>query len=185
MSPELFDTDERYRRDLESIFQEMMYLSPGHDGVTVSGGEPMEQSVALGVLVEKIRRHTSLDLMLYSGYTREEIQQGSKEMRSLLDQIDILIDGRYHHNLPTRKLWHGSDNQRMHLLSEHARRYRGYLEAEYGNRRPIQVKMEPQTGLVIVGIPEPGFRGQLEKKMRERGIRLINTNMLKGDGGRG
>ena len=182
MSPELFDKDERYRRDLESIFQEMIHLSPGHDGVTVSGGEPMEQSLALGVLMEKIRRHTRLDLMLYSGYTREEIQQSSQEMCYLLDQIDILIDGRYHHDLPTRKLWRGSANQRMHLLSERARGYRDYLEAEYGSRRPIQVNMEPQTGLVIIGIPESGFRGQLEKKMREKGVRLIKTNLPKGGG---
>lgn len=178
MSPDLAGREEKNRRDVEKVFKEIISLCQGHVGLTVTGGEPFEQPSSLAALLKKIRKHTNLDLLIYSGYTLKEIMQGSKAMRDLLKQADFLIDGRYRHELPTRKIWRGSSNQSMHILSQRVRAYKKYVDMEYFGARPLQLSMDPEHGLQIFGIPEPGFIEQLEAKMRNRGIILSHNLSL-------
>ena len=83
-------------------------------GVTFSGGEPFEQAEALLPLARQLKadgRH----LMAYSGYTYEQlIADGRAGVRGLLEQLDLLVDGRYeaeHRSLELR--FRGSTNQRV------------------------------------------------------------------------
>src|SRR5262245_58092303 len=53
-------------------------LAEGHaiEGVTVSGGEPFEQPAALLSLVRGLRRRApGLSILVFSGYTRTEIER--------------------------------------------------------------------------------------------------------------
>jgi len=83
-------------------------------GVTFSGGEPFEQAEALLPLARQLKadgRH----LMAYSGYTYEQLIADSRAgVRGLLEQLDLLVDGRYeaeHRSLELR--FRGSTNQRV------------------------------------------------------------------------
>ena len=84
-------------------------------GVTFSGGEPFCQPEPLSVLAGEVKRR-GLDLMVYSGYTWEELNLMAAEnaaVRRLLDTADRLIDGRF--VLAERDLelaFRGSRNQR-------------------------------------------------------------------------
>jgi anaerobic ribonucleoside-triphosphate reductase activating protein len=88
----------------------------GIDGVTFSGGEPFEQAAALAGLAGAIVS-LGLNLVLYSGYTFEELLQmsrGSAAVRRLLEAGTILVDGPFVEaerdlTLPYR----GSKNQRL------------------------------------------------------------------------
>ncbi len=88
----------------------------GIDGVTFSGGEPFEQAVTLAGLAEAIRRE-GLDLVLYSGFTFEELlQKSEKEPRvyRLLRAGTLLIDGPYLREERDLTLaYRGSRNQRL------------------------------------------------------------------------
>ena len=50
----------------------------------------------------------------YSGYTFEELLNGTEEQRGLLKKIDVLIDGRYEEDKKSLNIiYRGSVNQRI------------------------------------------------------------------------
>lgn len=89
--------------------------NPMLDGITLSGGEPFMQAAECALLASRARA-ASLHVMLYSGYTFEEILEQSSYRAGwadLLSQADILIDGRYEKSLRSLELrFRGSRNQR-------------------------------------------------------------------------
>ncbi len=88
----------------------------GIDGVTFSGGEPFMQAAALAGLAEQILL-LGLDLVLYSGFTFEELlQRGTADgpTRRLLQAGTMLVDGPYVEAERDLTLsFRGSRNQRL------------------------------------------------------------------------
>src|SRR5690606_3695147 len=69
---------------------------PGIEGLTLSGGEPMQQPEALSELIDGVRAVRDIGVMCYSGYRHEDLlHRGSAAQRALLAQVDLLIDGPY------------------------------------------------------------------------------------------
>ena len=101
-------------------------------GLTISGGDPFEQSAALLSLL-RLLRGTFDDILVYTGYTMEEIRAGAagEEGVECLGYMDVLIDGRYVPSLndPSCTL-RGSSNQKIWYLTQGMEeRYEEYLAA--------------------------------------------------------
>lgn len=98
--------------DLLARFDENPLLS----GITLSGGEPFLQPAPLADLAREVHRRGK-DVMVYSGYTYEELLQRAAAddgVRRLLDEADILVDGPYVEGLRNLELtFRGSENQRV------------------------------------------------------------------------
>ena len=95
------------------------------EGLTLSGGEPMQQAPAALELLLAARRRGRSTLM-FSGYPRDELAAHALGP-AVLAHLDVLVDGRYQ---PADKLGHGlrgSANQTLHLLT--ARHSRAEVEA--------------------------------------------------------
>lgn len=87
--------------------------NPLVSGVTFSGGEPFAQAGALLPLAQALRADGK-HLMAYTGYTFEELLQGGEEVRALLAQLDLLVDGRFVLAQKSLELrFRGSANQRI------------------------------------------------------------------------
>lgn len=90
--------------------------SPIIQGVTFSGGEPICQAEAFYLLGKEIKKR-NLDLLLFTGYTYEELEEMKKSNESvcnLLNIIDYMIDGKYKEELrDLTLLYRGSSNQRV------------------------------------------------------------------------
>ena len=170
MSPDLLRRKETSLTNIDSIINQIISNKSGHTGLTVSGGEPFDQAQALHSLLSHVKKHTTLDIIVYSGYTLHEILNGNPDMKMALSQVDILIDGRYREDLPTTKIWRGSSNQVLHLLSKRALKYNRYVDAEYGESRPLQVEMGEGKTLQIIGIPGRGDLNRLKELLFQRGI---------------
>lgn len=86
-------------------------------GITLSGGEPFEQAAALAEISRQVRALGG-DVIAFSGYSyealRDEVRPGS---RSLLDVVDLLIDGPFLSARRTAEPLRGSENQRLIHLS--------------------------------------------------------------------
>ena len=86
------------------------------DGVTLSGGEPFEQAQAAAALARAVASR-NLNLVLYSGYTFEQLLAASysdPDIRFLLDSAFLLVDGPYVHAEQDYNLaYRGSRNQRL------------------------------------------------------------------------
>lgn len=90
--------------------------NPLLDGVTFSGGEPFCQAAALAELAREIHSIGGLDIVVYTGYTFEELVSGFDEnpdWKRLMEETDILIDGRFEESLKSYDIkFRGSTNQR-------------------------------------------------------------------------
>ena len=82
-------------------------------GVTFSGGEPFAQSAGFAKLA-KLLKQLGYEVASYSGYTFEELLQGSPDQRELLGSIDVLIDGPFLQSQKSLEVpFRGSRNQRI------------------------------------------------------------------------
>lgn len=85
-------------------------------GITFSGGDPFEQSVVFSILAKEFKEK-NYNIWSYSGYTFEELLEISKsqqEVKTLLYNIDVLVDGKFDEDLIDSKIkFRGSKNQRI------------------------------------------------------------------------
>ena len=91
----------------------IIQTNPMARGVTFSGGEPFDQASELKSLGKKLKS-LGYEVASYSGYTFEELVNGTKEQKELLETIDILVDGKF--ILEEKSLevpFRGSKNQRI------------------------------------------------------------------------
>lgn len=87
-------------------------------GVTFSGGEPFSQAEGFAELAEKLKK-LGYEVASYSGFTFEELLDGTQEQRKLLDTLDVLIDGRYREEERSLSIaYRGSRNQRIIAVPE-------------------------------------------------------------------
>jgi len=91
------------------------------DPITISGGEPFAQSVALADLVHILRSlKPGVHIIVYTGYTVENLiayatdkDPASQARRYVLETVNTLVDGPYIARLDDEYIqWRGSRNQR-------------------------------------------------------------------------
>lgn len=125
---------------------------PDSEGLTISGGEPMQQAEALADMVEEIRREKDTGLIVYTGYRLEELQaMQNSQIERFLSQIDLLIDGRYEQELNDDQPYRGSGNQRFLPLTD---RYRTALETYYHAASGRQIELcVTGNSVLLVGVP--------------------------------
>ncbi len=116
-NPEMFDE----RRGTPMTPAELAAKIPDTvEGVTILGGEPFEQAADAAEFV-RLAKARGLTAMVFSGYSRAELHE-RPDSAPLLDQLDLLVDGRYDRDRPEPKppegrRWIGSANQQMHYLT--------------------------------------------------------------------
>jgi len=117
-----------------------------YDRLTISGGEPFDQSEALLELLKKIRKYFS-DILIYTGYKMEDIRERFKEHLLL---IDALVDGEFVEGWESPYAYKGSDNQRLFILNKNL--FECYQEWSKLQERSLQV-IEKDGKIYVVGIP--------------------------------
>ena len=148
------------------------------DGVTISGGEPFDQPLALGGLLQALRawrRKDALDfdILCYSGYPLKTLERKYPKTLALLDAI---VPEPYANALPLGPVWRGSSNQPLVLLSDRGRaRYAKYVSMAADADKRMQVAVE--GGRVwMIGIPERGDMARVEALCASRGLKLENVS---------
>jgi anaerobic ribonucleoside-triphosphate reductase activating protein len=134
------------------------------NGLTFSGGEPMEQAAGLAALARLARQQKDLDLICFTGYRYEQLVDDppNEGVAALLAEVDVLIDGPFVQALADARGLRGSSNQRiLHLTS---RLRASNLEAQ---QRSLEVTIT-NGELAFIGIPTPGVLSALEKAARAK-----------------
>lgn len=101
---------------VNTLFQRITNLGSTIEGITVSGGEPLQQFAPLLALLHLICQKTTLSVLLFTGYTWEEVQK-IPDAKTLLSCVDILIAGRYDQTLHIARDLSGSKNKTIHFLT--------------------------------------------------------------------
>lgn len=95
--------------------QLLSWLSaPTNSGLTLLGGEPMENTDGLTQIVQNVKQAMpDKSVWVYSGFTYDEIIQDPQK-KALLDVCDVLVDGPFVDDLKDPGLYfRGSSNQRV------------------------------------------------------------------------
>lgn len=104
--------------DLVAQLRAQVDLTPDLEGVSLLGGEPFAHAAA-GVALASEARRLGRSVMIYSGYTLEQLQdRRDADTDRLLALTDLLVDGPYVREQPeAARRWVGSTNQRLHFLT--------------------------------------------------------------------
>lgn len=112
-NPETHDPEGGKAMDTDEIIAEFK-KNPLMSGITLSGGEPFLQAKACLELA-KAAHAIGRDVWAYTGYTLEELRgMADADVDALLDEIDVLVDGRFVMEERSLELrFRGSKNQRI------------------------------------------------------------------------
>lgn len=106
-----WDFNEGALIDVKDVIEELKTIK-NQDGITLSGGDPVCQSDAC-YEISKAAHEMGLNVWCYTGYTYELMLTNPK-MRRLLDQIDVLVDGKFIQEEKSYDIYfRGSRNQRI------------------------------------------------------------------------
>lgn len=105
------------KEDKEHLFQEL--AKPYIQGITLSGGDPLDSGKDIIKLVKEIRRtFPDKDIWLYTGYTINEIYFSRNA--EILTLIDVLVDGEFKiDQRDTTLAFRGSRNQKIYRFVRH------------------------------------------------------------------
>lgn len=108
-----FNGGHEWTKEIEDQFIKLAE-KPYTTRLSILGGEPMEYPYELWQLVNKVKKtRPDIKVWVYSGYEYETILN-SRERMKFLTSVDVLVDGRYIHELRDLNLkWRGSSNQRV------------------------------------------------------------------------
>jgi anaerobic ribonucleoside-triphosphate reductase activating protein len=121
----------------------------GIEGITLLGGEPFAHAAA-ALALSRSARELGLSVMVFSGYTVEQLREKPEpEVSGLLGATDILVDGPFDREQPeTERRWIGSRNQRIHFLSD---RYRAD-DPCWKQRNTLEIRVRGNE-LTVNGFP--------------------------------
>lgn len=105
------------RVPVSDLLQRLVALSVSIDGLTISGGEPLQQRYPLLALLRRVRQETPLSVVLFTGYTWDEVRR-MPDAEALLSHVDILIAGRYDASQRLARDLRGSANKTVHVLTD-------------------------------------------------------------------
>jgi anaerobic ribonucleoside-triphosphate reductase activating protein len=136
------------------------------DGVTLSGGEPMQQAEELSKLVQGLRSALpTLSFGMFTGYSEKELetgryftrhgadQHGRRTLwRSMRDQLDFAVMGRYNRLQPSHAPMRTSANQALRLFSSR------YTESDFGEQT-VEITIAADGLTRTTGFPTLGNPG--------------------------
>ncbi len=134
--------------------------------LVVSGGEPLLQAASLRYLLRKIRGKSSLGLILYTGYSDQEITR-DKEKKLTINLFDIAVTGPYIEDMNKSQGLRGSNNQNVHVYNS---AYDGLKDQILMGNRKIEVELN-HNGYRLIGIPPKSIElSKLFKEIEGNGI---------------
>lgn len=127
------------------------------EGITILGGEPLEQAPALLLLLKKIKE-TPLSIILFTGYQLKQVVD--EVQKQVMGLCDVVIDGPYIKDETdfSRPLI-GSKNQQVHLISE-----RYTLSELLSSRNKVEIRVSNEGGVKINGMLQDSLLAILQKE---------------------
>ncbi len=116
-NPETHDFDAGYKISVADIFEIIRRDSKELDGISISGGEPLDQAEDVLELISKVKKELKLSIILWTGYDLHELMD-FEIYKSFTEYLDLIITGRYEQSLHAPEGLKGSSNQQYIFVSD-------------------------------------------------------------------
>lgn len=114
-NPETHNFDGGVVLEIDKLVKDVLE-NPIITGITFSGGDPIEQAYSFSYMA-KMFKNKGLNIWCYTGYTFEKLLEDvnkNKDLRELLNNVDVLVDGKFDiRNKKEGLKFRGSSNQRI------------------------------------------------------------------------
>lgn len=148
IAPENQPFDEAFLMTADDLMNDTADALNEADGLTISGGEPLDQKDALQYLLNEINGRGKNDILIYSGYTKSRVLEIFPELPNL---TAALISEPFMKGDITSAIWKGSENQIMTVFNENYRvKYEVWSKS---TERRLQL-VRKDTGSYLLGIPK-------------------------------
>jgi anaerobic ribonucleoside-triphosphate reductase activating protein len=139
---------------------ELSRYEQAKDGLSLSGGEPLQQADAALCLWGLVREALpGFTLVLFTGYRLAEVRKMGGAALSLVQAADLVVEGRYVAALDDGVGLRGSSNQRIVAN-------RGNFEpvATALSRAPRRMELHPRPdGALLAGLPPRSLQAYLSR----------------------
>lgn len=122
----------------------------GIEGVTISGGEPLQQADGILELLELLKKESELSTLIFSGFDRQEIERFPFAQR-LYSLVDAIIAGRFREELRVATGLLGSSNQEIILCSTR------YNHSDFEEIAPLELLINADGSITLTGVDPPEF----------------------------
>lgn len=180
MSKDTWDFDARFNMplsQLKQLIQSHINVHP-HLGITISGGDPFFQN-ELGELLRFCKQDLHIeDILVYTGFTLEELKKIKQSfVHEALQYIDVLIDGKYMHELNDNLPLRGSSNQVIHFFNP-------LLKSKYEpiltGKRTFKMAITGNQ-FTIYGLVPTSFKQEMNSKGKQLGLQFDFSSFDHGD----
>jgi len=162
ISKHTWEFDKKYKKTIAQVIDKINYYSEIYNtkSITISGGEPFDQSASLYILLKKLKELKFNDILLYSGYKFNYLQ---KNYGDILKYIDVLIDGPFIESKKTNKIYKGSNNQRMYILNKSLSPIYQEYKKQLKNKKLQLITKDNE--IYLIGIPDIDFSKKFSKNL--------------------
>lgn len=155
--------------DLAALVAHLFAADPSLTGLTITGGEPLQQATELATLLVALRAEwltagAEIDVLLFTGYAARTARVLAPQ---LLGLADVVVSGPYraHHGHGGGIL--GSSNQEVVVRTTLGHRRMSHLS----EAQPLQVTISG-SDITMIGLPRPGDLDRLRTELSAVGIDL-------------
>ena len=116
-NPETHDYSKGEEMRTEEIVSLILKHRTEIEGVSISGGEPLDQREELLEILRYVREETDLSMIIWTGYTKTELVK-MQLLEELSKLVDLIIVGPYVKELHKPEGMRGSSNQEYLFFSQ-------------------------------------------------------------------
>jgi len=151
MSKHTWNTNEGFEFNVDEVMRSISY----HDSkfITISGGEPFEQSEELYKLIKALKK-SDYEILIYSGFDYQFLKNN---YFYVLDLIDVLIDGPFDNSQKTNLASKGSNNQQIIILSNKTTLIQRYSQWAQKTQENLQM-IQTDNQMYILGITQHNIK---------------------------
>lgn len=155
-NPNMQTEDAGYHLDVNDLADRV--IAADADGLTLLGGEPLDQAGELVSLLQQLKKAYEKGIILFTGYTWEQVQ-ANELTRLVVSLCDLIIAGPFMAGQASEsRRWIGSDNQTVHFITP----YFADLQKSWPkNRREIEIIL--RDGVIMVNGTPLGHDHELSR----------------------
>ncbi|RWB93113.1 MAG: radical SAM protein [Mesorhizobium sp.] len=160
---------------VDAVLDTLALWARGAEGLTVSGGEPFEQSEALSALLRGWRQLSPGGVLAFTGFELDAVAPWLAANPGL---IDAVMTGPYDRSAPQTMALRGSDNQKLHVMSALGAQFSAFDRPATIEDRRLDVMFDAEGGAWFAGIPAHGDFQRFRQGLKAEGHRVILSDQV-------